>query len=418
MAVDGLLGLDANRNHKVGDKGANRIPGTIYFTDIDASGNISSSVGGDLTGTLPNPSVVKIQGRSVQDHDPLDTEVLTWVNANTQWEPKAAGGLVAHDLGGVYHNVDTLAHLNSKVSDANLDDSGSSRTPTAHRTTHGSGQSDGFLASDMLEAVVKRLQESSGPTNMTLGVVADGKYFKRSGAGIVGDTPSASGAASGDLSGTYPSPSVAKIRGYTMQTGAPAARDFWLYSGSQWEHHEEHLWNKTHDQTLNNATSIDLVGLDGNTQRVIKVVFYGYWNTNGADRHMYLRINNDAGANYGAYWHEHGWHGGSDHTASASAYGAPGTNSRIGFNGWSKRCDITCELTIYSEVINTRIRQAHSRFMWIENGGVDITSLLEDIMINYKNVATNITSVQLYFNGGGAATFSGRVQAFSLRKKF
>ncbi len=37
-----------------------------------------------------------------------------------------------HDLGGAVHTADTLANLNSKVSDATLDDTGTARTPTVH----------------------------------------------------------------------------------------------------------------------------------------------------------------------------------------------------------------------------------------------------------------------------------------------
>jgi len=42
----------------------------------------------------------------------------------------------AHNLGGAKHNADTLAHLNAKISDATLDDSGASRTPSAHAASH------------------------------------------------------------------------------------------------------------------------------------------------------------------------------------------------------------------------------------------------------------------------------------------
>lgn len=48
----------------------------------------------------------------------------------------------AHLLGSATHTADTLANLNAKVSDATLDDSGASRTPSAHKTSHAGGGAD------------------------------------------------------------------------------------------------------------------------------------------------------------------------------------------------------------------------------------------------------------------------------------
>jgi len=48
----------------------------------------------------------------------------------------------AHALGGSKHTADTLANLNSKISDATLDDSSSSRPPTAHASSHQNGGGD------------------------------------------------------------------------------------------------------------------------------------------------------------------------------------------------------------------------------------------------------------------------------------
>jgi hypothetical protein len=59
----------------------------------------------------------------------------------------------------------------------------------AHKDTHKSGGTDAFTSTDLLEAVVKRLRESSGPTDLTLGAVADGALLQRSGSAIVGVTP-------------------------------------------------------------------------------------------------------------------------------------------------------------------------------------------------------------------------------------
>lgn len=65
-----------------------------------------------------------------------------------------------------------------------------------HKDSHKSGGSDAFTSTDLLEAVTKRLQESSGPTNLLISSVADGQYLKRSGTNIIGDTPAGGGGVS------------------------------------------------------------------------------------------------------------------------------------------------------------------------------------------------------------------------------
>jgi hypothetical protein len=59
----------------------------------------------------------------------LQDTTPTWVDLSSTMG-------AAHALGGSQHTADTLANLNSKVSDATLDDSGDPRTPTAHAASH------------------------------------------------------------------------------------------------------------------------------------------------------------------------------------------------------------------------------------------------------------------------------------------
>lgn len=55
----------------------------------------------------------------------------------------------------------------------------------SHKDEHKSGGGDAFTSSDLLEAVVKRLQVT-GPVTLTLGAVADGEVLQRSGTSIIG----------------------------------------------------------------------------------------------------------------------------------------------------------------------------------------------------------------------------------------
>jgi len=68
----------------------------------------------------------------------------------------------------------------------------------AHKDTHVSGGADQFVAADILEATGKRLQESSGPTTLVMGAVANNQLLKRNGASIDGISKD-SGSGLGDI---------------------------------------------------------------------------------------------------------------------------------------------------------------------------------------------------------------------------
>ena len=63
--------------------------------DTDAANDITNttSAGGDLNGTYPNPNVVKIQGRNISSTSPTTGQALAWDGSN--WSPRSDSALAA-----------------------------------------------------------------------------------------------------------------------------------------------------------------------------------------------------------------------------------------------------------------------------------------------------------------------------------
>jgi len=164
---------------------------------------INQAAGGDLIGAYPDPTVAKLRGWDISASTPFGGAVLQWVG--TEWTP-------ASPFTGSVTSVGTGSGL-----------------------TGGPITSDGVIS---LETTgVAALTYGSSTQVAVLDVNAYGQITSAYNAAI---TPAgigaldATAAASGDLIGNYPNPTVVKIQGYDVSSSVPINGQVLTWNGSAW----------------------------------------------------------------------------------------------------------------------------------------------------------------------------------------
>ncbi|MDX2286326.1 MAG: hypothetical protein NW241_19305, partial [Bacteroidia bacterium] len=226
------------------------LTGTVFANtgDTDASNDITNTTtaGGDLAGTYPNPTVDGLQTRPVAATAPLSGQVLKW--NGSAWAPADDD-----DIDGDASPTNEIQALSLSGTTVSLSNGGGSvvlpysgGTGIGVNTTTGVITNTGDLSNtneiQALSLSGTTVSLSNGGGSVVL------PYSGGTGIGVntitgvisnTGDTDASNDitnttAAGGDLAGTYPNPTVGGLQGVAVAASAPSSGQVLKYNGTAW----------------------------------------------------------------------------------------------------------------------------------------------------------------------------------------
>ena len=155
-------------------------------------------------------------------------------------------------------------------------------------------------------------------------------------------------------------------------------------------------------QTVSDASSITFSGLDGDVDKIYKIIMIGRFATAAANRNVRLGPNGGFGtAGFRnvcfRYWESNG---STDYNISVRNYGG----LTMGFTDWGADGDILIEGTLYAAT--GRARVYHGTHTYYNSAAGADRELAGDHSGWWSDTTTTITSLSIDFNGG---TFTGSV---------